>query len=133
MASQSRPEPNTRPSILVVDDEVLIRVDISEYLRDRGYKVIEASSANEAIGILSSAEDVQLVFADIQMPEIDGFALKRWIEQNRPALKVLLTSGLENVVAAGTHSGQPRWLVPKPYVPQELEKRFLEMLGNPTG
>lgn len=62
--------------ILVVDDDVLIRLAIAEYLRECGFHVFEAADGAEAVTILNAAElAVDLVFSDVQMPRMDGFAL----------------------------------------------------------
>jgi response regulator RpfG family c-di-GMP phosphodiesterase len=61
--------PEQRQTILVVDDEVIIRTAISEYLRDCGYKVIEAASVDEAVLVLQQAEiTVHIVLSDVEMP-----------------------------------------------------------------
>jgi CheY-like chemotaxis protein len=89
------PDPKERtPTILVVDDEVLIRMALSDFLQECGFKVLEASNAAEAIEIVQSHLSVlDLVFSDIRMPgEMDGFGLSKWIRQNTQ-LPVILTSG----------------------------------------
>jgi CheY-like chemotaxis protein len=62
-------------TILVVEDDVLVRMPISQYLRDCGYRVIEAVNADEAMAVLLHRETpIDLVFSDIEMPgSIDGF------------------------------------------------------------
>jgi CheY-like chemotaxis protein len=66
----------TGHTILVVEDDIFVRLDIAEYLRDCGYRVIEAGTAAEAIDVLESNVPIDLVFSDIQMPgEMDGFGL----------------------------------------------------------
>jgi CheY-like chemotaxis protein len=64
-------------TILVVEDDVLVRMPIAHYLRDCGYKVVEAANADEAVTVLSHKETViDLVFTDIEMPgALDGFGL----------------------------------------------------------
>jgi DNA-binding NtrC family response regulator len=83
------------PTILIVDDEALIRMTVSDYLQERGFKVLEASNAAEAIGVIrSSRTSIDLVFSDVRMPgDLDGFGLSTWIRKNRPELPVILTSG----------------------------------------
>jgi CheY-like chemotaxis protein len=73
-------------TVLVVEDEVLVRLAIAEYLRDCGYRVIEASSADEAILVLQQPElTIDVVFTDIEMPgPMDGFGLAQWTRTNRP-------------------------------------------------
>ena len=60
--------PATRPVVLVVEDEILIRFLISEHLRDVGFTVIEASNADDAAAVIQSESPVDLVFSDINMP-----------------------------------------------------------------
>ena len=84
------------PAILVVDDEVLMRLVISDYLRECGFRVFEARSASEAIEILESdrAPIIDLIFSDVRIPGgMDGFELAQWVRRNRPGLPVILTSG----------------------------------------
>jgi CheY-like chemotaxis protein len=73
-------------TVLIVEDELLIRWPIAEYLQDCGFTVISASHGEEAVAAIKdypSKKDV--VFSDIRMPgELDGFGLARWIEGNRP-------------------------------------------------
>src|SRR5262249_60223603 len=70
--------------ILFVEDEVLIRMAVADYLRDCGYRVIEAGNADEAIKVLCSNESVDVVCSDVQMPgSMDGFGLAQWIRRER--------------------------------------------------
>ena len=88
-------EPKDRSStILVVDDEILVRIAITEFLRDCGYSVIEAANAAQAIKVLSSDVQVDILLTDVEMPgEMNGFGLARWTREHRPAIHILLTSG----------------------------------------
>ena len=72
--------PAVQETILVVEDDVLVRIPIAQYLRDCGYKVIEAVSADEAMTVLLHREIVvDVVFSDIEMPgSVDGFGLAKW-------------------------------------------------------
>ena len=93
------------PTVLVVDDEPLIYSLASDCLRDAGYRTLEAHSARQAIDLLEKGEHVDVVFSDVQMPGMDGFELQRWLSQHRPRVKVLLSSGVENVKAASGRVG----------------------------
>jgi CheY-like chemotaxis protein len=88
-------------TILVVDDEPLIRVTISTYLQECGFIVLQAKSADEAVVLIeNSANVVDLVFSDITMPgSIDGLGLAHWLRANRPDLPIILTSSESNRVA----------------------------------
>jgi CheY-like chemotaxis protein len=83
------------PAILIVEDEVLLRMAISDYLQECGFKIYEAGTASEAIEMIESGRfAIDLVFSDIRMPgELDGFGLAQWVRKNRPGLPVILTSG----------------------------------------
>jgi CheY-like chemotaxis protein len=116
------------PTVLFVDDEPLICMLASDCLRDAGYRTLEAHNARQAIDLLEKGERVDVVFSDVQMPGMDGFELQRWLRQHRPRVKVLLSSGVENVKAASGYMGPPRWLIFKPYDMAELERRIHELL-----
>lgn len=108
-----------RQVVLVVEDEVLIRMVISEYLRTCGYKVIEATSADEAMVILQHAEiDVDVVFSDVEMPgSMDGFQLSKWLRANRPGVDVILTGSVPRAADAAADLCESGPL-PKPYRPE---------------
>jgi CheY-like chemotaxis protein len=81
-------------TVLVVEDEALIRVAACDELRDRGYGVIEAVSAEEALSVLRSPVEVDLVLTDLKMPgAMDGAALVKRIRAEFPLLKVVMVSG----------------------------------------
>ena len=75
-------KPTLQETILLVEDEVLVRMPIAQYLRDCGYKVIEAVNADEAMTVLLHRETaVDIVFSDIEMPgSVDGFGLRDGLE-----------------------------------------------------
>src|ERR1700759_1158903 len=84
-------------SVLVVENEVLVRLAISEYLRHCGYRVIEAASAEEAMTLLTEANiAVDVVFSAGERGGANGgFALSRWARTKRPGLNVILTGTIE--------------------------------------
>jgi CheY-like chemotaxis protein len=80
--------------ILVVEDEVLIRHEISEALRDLGVSVVEAATADEAWDYLLTHGPVDLVFTDFRMPgSMTGLQLAEQIRAHYPYIQVMLTSG----------------------------------------
>lgn len=85
--------------VLVVEDEILIRMAIADHLRDLGFKVYEAANAHEAVDLLSHyGDEIDAVFSDIMMPgEMDGIALVDWIGRNCPAVPIILTSGVSDM------------------------------------
>lgn len=112
------PDPTERaPTILVVDDEVLIRMILSDYLQDCGFKVLEAGTVADAIAAIEASQSIiDLVFSDVNMPGgKDGIELAQWVKTNCPQLPVLLTSGDEKKAdLAGEICGKEEFL-PKPY------------------
>jgi CheY-like chemotaxis protein len=106
-------------TILVVEDELFTRLLISEYLRDCGYKVIETSSADEAVKVLQSEIEVDLVFTEAQLPgEMNGFALANWISANRPGVKVMLTSDYVGATELAGKLCKAASFLAKPYDPE---------------
>jgi len=104
--------------ILVAEDEVLVRHDISEYLRSQGYAVVEANSAAEAIQVLKDSIPVAAVFTDIRMPgTIDGLDLARYVQTHHPGVPVLITSGHVRADDSPTDLGP---IIGKPYNPADV-------------
>jgi CheY-like chemotaxis protein len=85
------PDPKERtPTLLIVEDEVLIRMALSDYLQDCGYKVLEASAAEEAVLIIDQGDIIiDVVFSDLKLPgPMDGFGLAQWLRANRPGTPI---------------------------------------------
>lgn len=81
-------------TVLVVEDEGLIRLDISQTLEEEGFRVLEASNADEAIVLLNTHADIQLMFTDIDMPgSMDGLKLAAAVRDRWPPIKIIVTSG----------------------------------------
>ena len=109
----------------------MVRMPISEFLRGRGYIVLEAGSAAEAIATLTSGALVHVVFSDIRMPgEMDGVGLAEWCHTNRPALPVLLTSGYSGLRSPPTTSLPRSGFIEKPYSQIQVESRIAELLKD---
>ena len=112
------PDPKERtPTILVVDDEFLIRAGLSDYLQDCGYKVLEASTADEAVLIIEHGDVIiDLVFSDVRMPgSMNGFGLAQWLRANRPGLPIILTSSDEKKTSAAQELCENEAFMAKPY------------------
>ncbi|MFL6548481.1 MAG: response regulator [Povalibacter sp.] len=126
----SMPAARPQETVLVVEDEILIRHVIAAYLRDCGYKVIEAANADEAITLLAHEEiDVDVVFSDVEMPgTIDGFALAKWLRERRPGVDVLLTGSVSRAADAAADLCD-RGPIPKPYEPQLAHDRIRRLLA----
>lgn len=104
------------------------------YLRECGFHVFEAGGAEDAIKILISDTEVDLVFSDIQMPgEMDGFGLSQWIKTHRPELKVILTSGYAKAAEKAHDLCIDGPLMGKPYDLTHVVSRIRSMLGRLNG
>ncbi|RYE47277.1 MAG: response regulator [Hyphomicrobiales bacterium] len=80
--------------VLVVEDEALIRMSLVDELEDVGFRVLEAATADEAMGILKNNPNIEAIFTDIDMPgSIDGLKLAKLVGQSHPDMAILLTSG----------------------------------------
>jgi DNA-binding NtrC family response regulator len=81
-------------TVLVVEDEVFIREDVSQHLEDCGFTVLQAANADEALKVIQSRADIDLVFTDVRMPgEMDGLQLAAWVLEQRPNIPVIIASG----------------------------------------
>ena len=117
-------------TILLVEDEVLIRMNIAQYLRECGYRVIEAVSADEALEVLQSAHEVNIVLTDVQMPgSTDGFGLAKWIRANRRDLQVILVGTPERAADTAAELCEEGPHLSKPYEPQILADLIRRQLG----
>jgi DNA-binding response OmpR family regulator len=120
------------PTMLIVDDEALLRVALSHYLQECGFTVLEAVSADEALLILDRGGiAIDLVLTDVTLPgSLDGFGLSSWIRKNRPGLPVFLVSGDQKKVVAAKElcAGEPFFA--KPYDLDLLVMRIRKVLGQ---
>ncbi len=82
-----------KPTVLVVEDEVLIRLMIADTLRANGLNVVEASNCDEAVAVLRSSVPLDIVLTDMRMPhESDGLVLARLVRETRPELKLIIAA-----------------------------------------
>ncbi|MBV8105915.1 MAG: response regulator [Hyphomicrobiales bacterium] len=104
-------------TVLLIEDEVLIRFDAAEALREAGMCVIEAHNADEAMEHLEAGKSVDFVFTDIEMPgTMNGLAFCAAVERRFPRLKFLVTSGR----ASADEAASTRSFISKPYDPADV-------------
>ncbi|MFZ0604028.1 MAG: response regulator [Roseiarcus sp.] len=107
------PAPKAQKSpacVLVVEDEILIRVLIADELRTEGFSVIEAATADEALSYFQAGVHVDLVLSDVQLPgALNGVDLIQRLRAEAPGLPTVLTSGH----SPGVHAADA--FLPKPY------------------
>lgn len=114
---------NTR--ILVVDDTRTTRKVLARMLSIQQYAVVEAGSGQEALAILESNPDIQLVVSDYYMPDMDGFELARRIRRQRPDVRVLgISSSTDRQTSAGFLKAGAHDFVSRPFVLEELQCRI---------
>jgi two-component system, response regulator PdtaR len=93
-------------TVLVVEDEAMMRTKLAEELEDAGYLVVEASDGTEAVEILTRRPDVKIVISDVRMPgPIDGVELCRRVRSGYPGIKVVLSSGEPSAADSTVHDG----------------------------
>ena len=115
--------------ILVVEDEVLIRMNAVQMLEDAGYVVVEASNADDAIKILEARSDIRAVFTDINMPgTLDGLRLAHAIRGRWPPIHLILTSG--QVTLREEEFPANGRFIRKPYRAEHLLATILELLSS---
>ena len=128
MVSADHPHDNiaTPPTLLVIEDETLIRLDLSDHLRIEGFRVVEAASPKEARAVLDSGAKIDLVLSDIHMPgRDDGIELLRWIGETFPELPIVAASGVPSSLEMA-RSAAPSIIetVEKPYHAASLAARI---------
>jgi DNA-binding NtrC family response regulator len=127
-ATRSDVDLDTLGTVLVVEDEVLIRLDLADHLRLAGYRVIEASNGDEALTVLQSIDTVSLMISDIRMPgQTDGTALATWVRREMPHVKVILVSGHRPTTDMTSISDMA---FEKPVHPDFLVRRVTQLLDD---
>lgn len=115
-------------TILVVEGDVLMRMVISDYLRERGYRVIEGAGSEEAQTILQTHNTVNAVLTAVRLSgKLDGFALAQWIRANYSEVDVVLATG---PVMAAKKAGVlcEEGPIDQPYHPDQVVKRLTLLL-----
>ena len=80
--------------VLVVEDEMLLRLRAVDMVEDAGFTPVEAVDADEAVAILESRSDIALMVTDVQMPgSMDGLELAQFVHRRWPAIRIILVSG----------------------------------------
>jgi CheY-like chemotaxis protein len=121
-----------RNVVLVIDDDVLVRYAICDYLRECGYKVIEAADGDEALKVLNEAHvAVDVILSGVQTPgSMEGFALARWVRANRPDIGVILAGTLSRAAHAAAELCEEGPMLAKPYEPQAVVDRIKRLMAG---
>jgi two-component sensor histidine kinase len=121
--------PPSTPVVLVVEDEMVLRMRAVDIVEDAGFVPIEAVSADEAIKVLESRDDISLLFTDIQMPgSMDGLKLAHATHARWPHIKIILVSG--QIAVTDADKPDDSKFFPKPLEIQQMILELQEMVGK---
>jgi CheY-like chemotaxis protein len=82
-----------QPKILVVEDEAATQHVVTEFLQDSGFAVLSASSGTQACAVLAGDPEIEAVFTDLRLPDINGYQFALWVRRDYPRLPIVLGSG----------------------------------------
>lgn len=120
---------NGKHVVLVVEDSAIIRMGSVDMLRSVGYLALEAGNADEALGILQSRDDVDLVFTDVEMKgPMDGLMLCNHVHQHWPLVRLVVISG--NKIRAKNNLPDGILFFDKPYVEQAVLDGVARLLSG---
>lgn len=104
-------------TVLVVEDEILIRELVSHELQEAGFSVVAARTADDAIAILEARQDIHLVFTDIDMPgSMDGLKLAAAVRDRWPPVHIIITTGKVRPLEIPANA----LFIPKPYLTRHV-------------
>jgi CheY-like chemotaxis protein len=112
--------PASGTTVVIVEDEVLVRAATARYLREAGCIVLEAASAEECLDLLAGERSIEVVFTDVRLPRQSGLDLARALKRTHPHIGVVLTTGarLDEPLPEGVT------LLRKPYALFEIERHI---------
>jgi CheY-like chemotaxis protein len=112
--------------VLIVEDEFLLRADAADFIHRAGFRVYEASNADDAIQIIETHPDIRVVFTDINMPgSMDGLKLAQYIRGRWPPIKLIVASGHSLPPDEGLPDGAAYFA--KPYRLEKITRNIAEM------
>jgi CheY-like chemotaxis protein len=115
--------------VLVVEDEMLLRMRAVDMVEDAGYTSVEAVDADQAVAILESRSDIALLFTDIQMPgSMDGLALAHSVRDRWPPISIILVSGQLKLASTDMPAGSR--FFGKPLEAKVMIALMQSMIGN---
>jgi DNA-binding NtrC family response regulator len=119
--------PGASSTILLVEPEILVRASLARYLRECGYTVVEALSADEAVQVLQNfLHLVEVVLTDAK----NGFVLSHWVKKNRPLVNVIMTGTVERAANAAAELCDDGPQEARPHDPQVLVDEIKRALAG---
>ena len=130
MADAER-EAGLRPNVLLLEPDIIVSSEISEFLRDCGYRVIEAATGAEAMLVLvASGIRIDVVMADATSPGTpDAFGLAQWVRANRSETRVILAGSTEMATNQAGDLCDDGPMLAKPYDPQVVLDRIKRLMA----
>jgi DNA-binding NtrC family response regulator len=129
------PDRNSKPAnnrtVLVLDGDVLVRMPVVQFLRDCGYRVVEAANTDEAVAILQKTDiPVDVVLSEIDIPRsMNGFKFAVWARSLRPELKILLAATPERTVRNAAELCEVGPTLKRPYDYKRVLHRIKRLLA----
>lgn len=120
------------PVVLVVEDDMLLRMRAIDVVEDAGFVPVEAVDADEAVAILEARSDIALLFTDIQMPgSMDGLKLAHAVHERWPPIKIILVSG--KLAASDIDIPADSRFFSKPLAADHMIAQIQDMIGHRAG
>lgn len=110
-------------TVLVVDDQDLVRDVVRIALEQAGYRVLEAGTPTKALATVEQEHDIDVLLVDVVMPEMDAFDLARRVEAEVPGVRVIYTSGYTDATEEGH-------FIQKPFSPAQLVAKVESVLSG---
>jgi len=115
--------------ILVVEDEPLIRMSLTDHLETEGFEVLEAWTGDGAKELLTEGNPIKALVTDVRMPGwMDGVSLALWTRHNYPKIKIVIVSGATE--GSVEQLGDEGLIVSKPYSHEIIVARIRDLLEN---
>ena len=128
---------HNKPSstVLLVEGDVLIRMPVAEYLRECGYRLIEAANVDEALAVLDAAElQIDVIFLSVDTGgSIGGFELARLARKKRPRIRTVLAGTPKRAANAAGDLCEEGPHLTKPDDPQIIERQIRSLLATREG
>ena len=132
LTSSLADQPGNAQTLLVVDDDPDVRDLTAEILRERGYRILEAGSGEEAVRLAADyPRTIHLLLTDVLMPRMDGPTLAEMLRERRPELKVLFMTGYSGRSLSAEDGELPSGteVLAKPFTFDDLTGRVRSVLG----
>jgi CheY-like chemotaxis protein len=117
------------PTILIVENEAIVRMELAAQLVDLGLTVLTAADADEAIDLLDRHPEIKLLLTDVTMPgSMDGVRLAHHVRKRWPPIKIIVTSGRPGATLSDLPLGS--MFFPKPYAPETLRDALRPLMSK---